>query len=182
MSDGSPLIKATRLHSSQLQSNHKGRRNHMILRSITATIRIAIVYLGMTYHIIAIGTGYLYHIHIGVRVLACARCLGLYKEDSLLDFPTNNHLNTHLHLSDKIFPLSRHTISAHISWPCKNHYNPNMSSSYHALSCPSDRFRSRRSWSEAASPVCRDATPYHQPRRRNSYRPQIDSNRVHPLH
>ena len=34
----------------------------MILGAITATVRIAIVYLGMTYHIIAIGTGYLYHI------------------------------------------------------------------------------------------------------------------------
>lgn len=87
MGDGSSLIKAIRHHCSQLRGNHKGRRNHMILRSITATIRIALVYLWMTYHIIAIGTGYLYHIHIGVRVLACARCLGCIRRILFWTFP-----------------------------------------------------------------------------------------------
>ncbi len=59
----------------------------MILGAITATVRIAIVYLGMTYHIIAIGTGNLYHIHIGVLVLACARCLGCIRRILFRTFP-----------------------------------------------------------------------------------------------
>lgn len=88
MSDGSPLIKAIRHHSSQLRSNHKGKRNHMVFGAITATIRIAIVYLGMTYHVFTIGTGYLYHIHIGVRVLACARCLGCIRRILFWTFPS----------------------------------------------------------------------------------------------